>query len=350
MDITLVAPCKDLSGGIKVIAKYGNLLHERGHNVTVMYPKRKLVLRQSFRQGIKRVLKNEKDHLDRFVGQLLAVDEVTDQHVPVGDVIIATAWETAEWVNALSASKGKKVYLIQGHEVWNAPKERVYETYRFPFKKITISQWLKDLVEDISGDGEIDIIPNASDHMIDALKHDGPARPFDIGMTYSPIPNKGADTGFAVMKQMKAEFPEARFVIFGADTPEEELPEDTTVYTRPAQGLISEIYQQTKIWISTSYEEGFCLPCLEAASSGAAVVSTDNKGVRDIITDSKNGYITSPGNSVEMIRRVRGLLKNQDLLHRMQERAHIRGKDFSWELSGDRLSNILAKLVGEKAS
>lgn len=350
MDITLVAPCKDLSGGIKVIAKYGNLLHEHGHNVTVVYPRRRLGLRQSIRQGIKRIVKNEKDHLDRFVGNLLAVDEVTETQVPAGDVIIATAWETAEWVNALSERKGKKVYLIQGHEVWNAPEERVYATYRFLFKKITISQWLKDLVKDISGDEDIDVIPNASDHMIDMVRHGGSSRPFDIGMTYSPIPNKGADIGLTVMKQIKAEFPKARFVVFGSETPEVELPADTVVYTRPDQELISKIYQQTSIWISTSYEEGFCLPCLEAASSGTAIVSTDNKGVRDIITDSVNGYITSPGKPDEIIRRVRALLKDSELLNTMQEKAYRRSKDFSWEISGDRMSNILTKLVGEKAS
>lgn len=350
MDITLVAPCKDLSGGIKVIAKYGNLLQERGHRVTVIYPRKRLGFKQSLKQGIKRILRNELNHLDFFSGRLLAVHEIDEKHVPDGDVIIATAWETAEWVNNLSESKGKKVYLIQGYEVWNAPKDRVHATFSYPFKKITISQWLKEMIQEISGDTDIDIVPNASDHSTETLESDQPERSYDVGMTYSPIPNKDADTGLAVMQQIKAEFPEARFVIFGSETPNVELPEDTTVHTRPPQQLISKIYQQTKIWISTSYEEGFCLPCLEAASSGAAVVSTDNKGVRDIITDAKNGYITTPGNADEMIERVRSLLKDLDLLQTMQRAAHRRGKDFSWDLSGNKLETILTQLVGEKAS
>ena len=43
---------------------------------------------------------------------------MTDVDVPDGDLIIATWWETAEWVNALSPNKGAKVYFIQHHEIF----------------------------------------------------------------------------------------------------------------------------------------------------------------------------------------------------------------------------------------
>jgi hypothetical protein len=48
--------------------------------------------------------------------------------------VIATWWETAEWVDRLSVSKGKKVYFIQHYEAFDyLPKERVEATWRLPF-------------------------------------------------------------------------------------------------------------------------------------------------------------------------------------------------------------------------
>lgn len=347
MRITLVAPCKDLSGGIKVIAKYGNLLLERGHQVSIVYPASKLPLLRGLKRVIKKWLKRQKDHLDNFNGNLLALREVTEHTVPDAEVIIATAWETAEWIKSFSAAKGEKVYLIQGHEVWNASQDRVYETLRYPFKKITISSWLKDLVEEISGDTSIEIIPNASDHVLENFDADEVIRHFDIGMTYSSIPNKGADIGLEALNRIKKQFPHARFILFGSEQPESDLPEDCEFYERPSQAKISEIYRQTKIWISTSYEEGFCLPCLEAAASGAAVISTDNKGVRDIIVHEDSGYITETGNVDYLELYLKKLMESDELLERMRKNAHRRSKLFNWKDSGDKLHRILTEQVGE---
>ena len=44
-------------------------------------------------------------------------------------MVIATWWETAEWVNDFPASKGRKFYLIQHHEIHPyLPLERVQAT------------------------------------------------------------------------------------------------------------------------------------------------------------------------------------------------------------------------------
>jgi len=344
--ITFLAPCKDLSGGIKVIAAYGNLMHERGHAVTVIYPNRSQPVMRTLRKSLKRILARERDHLDDFSGVLIATDSINEHTIPDADVIIATAWETAEWVQDLPESKGKKVYFIQGHEVWNAPKDRVYETLRYPYKKITISTWLRDLVAEISGDPNIELIPNASDHTLESFDTNGSTRPFDVGMTYSSIPNKGATIGLEALNRIKKRFPSARFILFGSERPDVDLPENCEFHERPPQSQISQIYRQTKIWISTSYEEGFCLPCLEAASSGSAVISTDNKGVRDIIEHEKSGYITETGSVQALEYYLTKLLQSDDLLTRMQKAAYTRSKVFSWKDSGDRLDRILKELVG----
>jgi glycosyltransferase involved in cell wall biosynthesis len=348
MNITFLAPCKDLSGGIKVIATYGNKLVERGHDVTVVYPRRPIDSLNALKQRTLKILKREQDHLDRFKGKLLAVDSVNENSVPTGDILIATAWETAEWAGRLSAAKGRKFYLIQGHEVWNSPKERVYETLKMPFTKITISSWLKDLVAEISGDREIALLPNGSDFRFAEAEVLNSERHYDVGLVYSAIPNKDSASGLKAMRMLLNRNPDLRFVIFGTSEPEQ-LPPNTTFYLKPAPHKIAEIYRSTRVWLSTSYEEGFCLPCLEAMSAGAIPVSTDNKGVRDIIEEGHSGFITEPGDPDSLVTRSETLLNNGIREHSMRQESWLRSRRFSWERSADQLETMFNTPLQEAA-
>lgn len=344
MRIAFLAPCKDLSGGIKVIATYAQMLQERGHDVSVVYPKKQLSLKRSLKKFAFKQLGLEKDHLDYFTGHLHALEAITNQTVPDGDILIATAWETAEWARDLSDSKGRKFYFVQGHEVWNADKDRVYATLRLPMQKITISSWLQKLMREISGDQDIQLIPNGVDDIFLPSLSTDVDRKYDVGLVYSVIPNKGCDLGITALKKLSTDNPHLRFVIFGTEAPLENLPANTTVFVKPSRKKIAEIYQQTQIWLSTSYEEGFCLPCLEAMRSGCAVVSTDNKGVRDIIQQGKSGFITLPGRSDELIEHALKLLANSDLMKKVQKEAVLRSQKFNWQ---DSVLELEQALLGQ---
>lgn len=350
LNITFLAPCKDLSGGIKVIATYANLLMDRGHQVTVVYPKTQQPALRKIKRLLIKTLNNQQDHLDTFRGRLLAVDTFNNQTVPPGDVLIATAWETAEWARDLSDAKGRKFYFIQGHEVWNGQKERVYATLKLPFTKITISSWLQTLLSEVSGDQDISLISNGCDFVLNEEQALTSDRKYDVGMTYSSIPNKGADIGMGAMLKLAEHNPALKFVMFGSESPEGNLPANLDVFVKPSRQHIGDIFQQTKIWMSSSYEEGFCLPCLEAMSSGAVVVSTDNKGVRDMIEDGQTGYLTTPGEMLELASRVNFLLEHPQSWQRMQRASYFRSKAFSWEKSADMFNQVLTNTPLKKAA
>jgi len=80
------------------------------------------------------------------------------------------------------------------------------------------------------------------------------------------------------------------------------------------------------------------------------VISTDNKGVRDIIHNEEDGYITKTGDAEAISTLVNNLLANPEKLATMQRQAHRRGKDFSWELSGDKFDKILTELLETEKS
>jgi len=344
MRITFLAPCKDLSGGIKVMAAYGNELIKRGHTVTVVYPAQRTPLKRKFKQALIKFIKHRKDHLDYFKGNLLALDKIDNSTVPPGDIMIATAWETADWALKLSPDKGLKFYLIQGLEIWNSPKEKVFNTYQYPFQKITVSPWLKEKITNLSGDQNIDLILNGCDIKSEDFSVYESERKYDVGYVYSAIPNKRAALGLDVIKTLAEKNRHLKFIIFGTDpVPLGKLPPNTKVYVQPSKNKIKKIYRSAKIWLSTSGEEGFGLPALEATSSGAVVVSSDNKGVNEIIKNNQNGFIVRQNYKSEFVLRITQLIENSHLLKTFRQAGLKKSKEFSWERSTDQLESILNK-------
>src|SRR4051794_18726226 len=115
MRITFVLPTVSMSGGIRVVAIYAEALATLGHEVLLVSPPPPAV---PFRGKIASFLKGRgwrrdvpayPSHLDGCDAKHHVLDRwrpVTNDDVPDGDIVIATWWETAEWVYALSESKG----------------------------------------------------------------------------------------------------------------------------------------------------------------------------------------------------------------------------------------------------
>lgn len=77
------------------------------------------------------------------------VPEISDRYVPDGDAVFATWWASAYPVSELSASKGKKFYLIQHYEKWAGDVERLRRTYQLGLGNIVIAGWLRETLESL---------------------------------------------------------------------------------------------------------------------------------------------------------------------------------------------------------
>src|SRR5207237_335571 len=148
MRITFVLPDAGLGGGTRVVATYAAKLHARGHKVTIISTPRPPL---SVSQKMRSVLRGNgwpsavpRSHLANTPVEHRIIERwrpVSDTDVPDGDVVIATWWETAEWVNRLSPAKGQKLYLIQHDESQFATsQERALATWSLPMHKIVVAQ------------------------------------------------------------------------------------------------------------------------------------------------------------------------------------------------------------------
>lgn len=221
---------------------------------------------------------------------------VIDDDVPDADVVIATWWETAEWVSKLSDSKGAKVYFVQGHEVHEyLAVERSRATYYMPLHKIVISKWLQNIMRSEYGDTDIDLVPNSVDHSQFFSKIRGKQLIPTVGFMYAHSKIKGVDISLQVIKRLRITIPNLRVIAFGSVKPVINTDFDDRIefYFSPAQDTIRDLYAQCDVWLTASRTEGFNLPAMEAMACRTPVVSTKTGWPDEAVVTGKNGALVN---------------------------------------------------------
>jgi glycosyltransferase involved in cell wall biosynthesis len=343
MKITFVTAGWGLSGGDRVIAIYAERLQKRGHEVLLVAPAKPDIgpLRKlkALAQGRSWKPEYEPTHLSDDVPRrrLERWRPVTDEDVPDADVVVATWWETAEWVAKLSPRKGAKASFIQHYEAFdNIPKDRVDAVWRLPLHKITISKWLVDLARERFSDDHVSLIFNSVES---SLFHAPPRgkRPIPtIGMLYADVSWKGTDVCVDALRKLTVT--PSRVVAFSSSVkapgvpPHPPLPTGSSFHYRPPQDSIKDIYAECDVWLCGSRGEGFHLPPLEAMACRCPVVSTAVGGPSDIIQDGINGYVVPIEDSTGLAERMDRVLSLSDTEWRaMSDAAYATATRYTWD-------------------
>jgi glycosyltransferase involved in cell wall biosynthesis len=301
--ITFVLPVVSMSGGNRVVAVYARALTRMGHMVKLVSPPpKRTALKQKAQSWLKGngwpvYSKYRQTHLDDSEVDHRMLDRwrpVVDDDVPDSDVVIATWWETAEWVNALSSKKGAKVYFVQGHEVFPyLPVDRCRATYRLALHKVVVSDWLRQIMKSEYGDEVIDVVPNSVDKDQFRAEHRSRQKVPSVGFLYSGASIKGLDITLAALSIVRQQNPSLRLVSFGSVKPTAKLPlpGGTEFHHAPQQDNIRSLYGGCDVWVTTSRSEGFNLSAMEAMACRTPVVSTRTGWQVEAIKSGWNGYL-----------------------------------------------------------
>ena len=346
-------------GGYRVVYEYANRLASRGHRVSVVHPRR-LAL-SSPKNPYRRVRRRARGILDRLFPpgvdwqpidrrvSMLYVPDLRPRHVPDGDAVFATAWQTADHVLGFPCSKGVKFYLIQHYETWAGSKEQVDATWRAPLHKVVIAKWLLELGRELNCE-DMQYIPNGIDHARYRLVSPIANRPKQVAMMYSVQEWKGSRDGLRALAIVKDGCPDLRAVLFGTPERPESMAEWIEYRQNPPQAeLVNEIYNGSSIYLCASWTEGFSLPPAEAMACGCAVATTDCGGIREFAEDEVTALISPPRDSEAMARNIARLLEDNGLRQRLAKAGHDRVQSFTWERSTDQLEQLVRLQVGKAA-
>ncbi|MGA3289044.1 MAG: glycosyltransferase family 4 protein [Candidatus Bathyarchaeia archaeon] len=394
MKITFVLPGtgNSVSGGMRVVYEYANRLKERGHEVNVIYPLIPPIASdlslKSFRDRTVGALKNLKRgnkiswfHLEARLIRAASISpklvKLVERGIPDADVVVATAWETAYFVNKLKNSKGEKFYFIQHYEIWNmwydeelwrkaeslekdpnklclamhdvVPtdaklrkiKSLVDETYKMPLTKITISSWLRDLLE-VKFKEKVEGVVTNGVNFETFYKQTNNRREKKILMPYRPTKDKGTEDGIKAFVIVKEKHPNVKFVLYGAAS-KKMVPDWITKCGSVSDNELKELYNSSEIFVLPSWVEGFGLPPMEAMACGCAVVATNVGGIPDYTIAGQTAMVSPPRTPEALAQNIIGLLENEGKLRKIAEAGHKYVQQFTWDRATDQMEQIFLK-------
>lgn len=289
LKVTFVCPPENLSGGNRVVAIYADQLTRRGCEVVVVTAKpTSLSLRERLRSlvgrraSLPRHLEKERSYYRNAsfkVHRINHAGPINDADLPDADVLIATWWETAEWVWAASGSKGVKLHFMQDYETWGAGDgnvARVDASVALPIPKIVIAQWVADLLEKRWAQTPIALVPNSVETDLFFAPPRGKQSIPTVGFAYRTMRNKGCDIIVSAIERARKLQPNLRVMAFGLERPVSSipLPRCTQYYFRIEDEKLRNVYAACDAWLFGTRVEGFGLPLLEAMACRTPVIGT----------------------------------------------------------------------------
>ncbi|OYR88121.1 glycosyltransferase family 4 protein [Lactobacillus taiwanensis] len=335
-------------GGYKIILKYANLLASENYDVGIVYlegsryPKyswKWLILNYWTKKGPAWIKLNKA--IQTYTIKDFKKSKIVNDSE---DIAIATAVETVAPTESIF-SNAKKFYFIQDLEDWNVDKDYLFETYNKNFTNITISRWLKEVVDNhTTGNKDAEYIRNPIDiNAYRVIKPIEERNPFKIGMLYHKAPHKGSRETLKVIINLKKKYPQLKLIMFGTAEIPKGLPKWITYHKDATQDDTIKIYNDVSTFVSGTIKEGFGLTGLEAMACGAALVSTDYLGVRDYAVNEKNSLLSPVRDYAALSNNIIKIVENNELRWKLANNGVKTSKDYSWEEAYKKFKEIVFK-------
>lgn len=322
MKVTFILPeaLKKPVGGYKMVYEYANMLSDEGHDVTILHTYTNALARHKtlplFVKKIVYIWRYPR-HIEWFEFnknvKIFRRWFISNKEVPDGDIVVATAYETANPVSKLNDTKGKKVYFIQGYETWDADEKALAETYALGMKNIVISSWLKRIVDRYSV-YPVALVPNGIDLNTFYKEKDFSERStHSIAFMWSVSENKGSKYGLEAIQRLKKMYPDLQVKIFGIEPFPEQLGPWASYYYCASELQLRKIFNESKVYLCSSLAEGFGLTGIESMACGCALVSTDTNGVREYAIDGYNAILCPIRDSDALVKNVQKVFEDNVL-------------------------------------
>jgi len=354
--ISFVMPCTGEMpcGGFRTVYQYANHLSRRGHDVTVVHPGRRVdnpTRLDHVKNAVRYVQKKMTGHYspDNWIKmepnvRLTCVPSLSERHVPDGDIVFATSWQTAEWVSHYSKAKGSGFYYIQHLETWHGPEERVYATWRASLQKVVPSKWLREVARELGQTAFY--IPCGLD--MDTFQVVTPSKERQANqlmMLYHKYEWKGCEEGLQALYMVRKKVPETSAILFGVPDRPKTLPDWIEYHQEPSPELLRDLYNRAAIFVAPSRTEGWGLTGCEALLCGAALVATDIDGHREFAFNGETALTCPPRSPSALAENVLRLIQDSDLRIQLAKGGLKFVQQLTWERSTTSLESVLCAQV-----
>jgi len=272
------------------------------------------------------------------------------------DLIIATAWQTAYFVNEFVKNfKSKPFYLIQNSEdepsFSGINSINAEKTYHFNFKKIVIN---KKLYNRFKNEDSL-FFHVGIDTDFFKIKRDINKRGNVILFPLRRNLSKGAKYAIECARKLLTydSKTEIKIIMFG-EYKINEIPGDIRdkieYHYIPTNKQLLELYNKASIFVLPSLVEGMSLLPLEAMACGCAVVVTDNGGINEYIIDEINGLICPIADAECLFNKVLYLLNNKQKREDLVKNGLETVKQFSYQQMNKDFINLIKPYLEDNSA
>ena len=192
------------------------------------------------------------------------------------------------------------------------------------------------------------------------------AREADIVFVGRLVEKKGVKTLIEAVSYLIPEQPSLRLRIVG-DGPEKALLVQLAEKLNVTEHIdfigaipneeVPAFYRSARIAVVPSVvasdgdQEGLGLVAVEALGCGCATIVSDLPALRDVVRDAETGLVFPAGNSIELGRKIRQLLADEELLERLagNGRTHVM-QHFDWKHIGNRYHRIMEDCLANRST
>ena len=337
-------------GGVKIVLEYANRLAKDGCEVSLIYAAYSKWCKFGLFHTVFYLYQFCKAKLTKnYLPKWFDVDPSIKQNLiwsldrydyPKDAKIVATAIDTAYYLNQYNIDVDNKFYLIQDFENWFVDDDFVKETYHYLMRKIVISNWLKKIVNDLGE--EAYLVPNGFDTVFFQLQTPIQERSaFELIALYHTDKRKGLDVAFKAFEIVKEKFPQLHVTLFGTPSKPEKLPDWYSYYQRPDKDTFNRIYNHAAIFVGSSYTEGWGLTVGEAMQCGCAIICTDNLGYLEMAKDGERALVSPVGDAKRLAENILRLIEDDGLRIQIARNGHEFIKTFDIEESYRKFKKVL---------
>ncbi|MEG0034850.1 MAG: glycosyltransferase [Bacilli bacterium] len=363
MKINIIIPGVGLTGGIRVIFTYAQWLTKSGNDLIFYTPIKAYNVKNSdnelinlfhvFFNSLKRMNSYlvAKNHLKvPFNVKVMPVPTISNKTVRDADVTIATAWPTSYSVANLDDCKGKKLYFIQGYEIWNN-EQLGKQSYELKLNKVVISKWINNQIRSQIESYDFPIVYNGIDDIF--LNSPFIERKLDkkikFVMLYNILPIKGVDNGIKAFLNVKQYCINIELTMFGLDK-HPQIPDWITYIHNPSRNDLLKLYSESDVLLFPALEEGWGLTPLEAMATGCIVVGTNVGCMLELGVHNQNVLLSEPGDVDGMIRNIKYLIENPNEAIRISKNGYNSVQYLTWEKCAEKFEKIIRMYVYEPQS
>ncbi|HLA83871.1 MAG TPA: glycosyltransferase family 4 protein [Thermoguttaceae bacterium] len=101
--------------------------------------------------------------------------------------------------------------------------------------------------------------------------------------------------------------------------------------------------------VPSRYSEAFGLTVIESFAAGRPVIASDVPGLRELVTDGRNGVLVPPDSAEDLARAMRRAVDQREWLDRLGQEARQTARQYTWNQAVERYAAIYEDLIRRRS-